>query len=274
MNRFARRRIRNSVLTLLALAVVWVWVRAKEASLEQSAFGTGYLLLSALGFLALYNVRKKLPFLPLGTSTAWLQWHLYVGMGSIGVFALHAGPALPNGILESALAVTYWSTVASGIAGLYFTRVIPAQLSRIGQEAIYEQIPALRRAVWRRADEVVLGSVAASGATTLAEFYSGRLHAYFARPRRLWYQLRPTTAARRGLLSEIQDVRRYLADQEQPACEELFALVRRKDELDFQEARQKLLKVWLFVHIGLSYVLVLLAVLHGLLALAFRGGAA
>jgi hypothetical protein len=72
----------------------------------------------------------------------------------------------------------------------------------------------------------------------------------------------------------MQDVRRYLSDQEQGPCEELFALVRRKDDLDFQEARQKLLKVWLFVHIGLTYTLVLLAVLHALLVHAFQGGAA
>jgi hypothetical protein len=50
--------------------------------------------------------------------------------------------------------------------------------------------------------------------------------------------------------------------------------VRRKDDLDFHEARQRLLKVWFFIHIGLTYCLVVLALLHGLLALAFRGGAA
>ena len=76
--------------------------------------------------------------------------------------------------------------------------------------------------------------------------------------------LRPTSALRRALMREMQDLRRYLSDQEQAACERLFALVRRKDDLDFHEARQKLLKLWLFVHIGLTYALVLLALLHGL----------
>jgi hypothetical protein len=100
------------------------------------------------------------------------------------------------------------------------------------------------------------------------------LYDFFARPRRLSYQLRPTSAARRELLGEMQNVRRYLSDQEQGACEELFALVRRKDDLDFHEARQKLLKVWLFAHIGLTYALVLLALLHAVMAHAFGGGAA
>ena len=92
----------------------------------------------------------------------------------------------------------------------------------------------------------------------------------------MWLERTPTLRVgnRRTKFREMQDVRRYLSDQEQSACEDLFALVRRKDDLDFQEARQKLLKVWLFGHIGLTYVLVLLSLLHGLLAHAFYGGAA
>jgi hypothetical protein len=273
MNRFTRRRIRNTGLTLIALAAFWAWVHAQQQSLRDTAFATGYLMLAAVGFLALYNVRKKLPFLPLGSSAAWLQWHLYVGMGSIGVFATHAGMSVPNGILEATLASVYGLTVSSGLLGFYLTRTIPPQLARIGQQVIYERIPALRREVWRRADEVVMQSVTASGAVTLAEFYARRLHDFFARPRRLAYQLRPSTVERKAILGEMQDVRRYLSDQEQGACEELFSLVRRKDDLDFHEARQKLLKTWLFAHIGLTYALVLLALLHALVAHAFRGGA-
>ena len=125
-------------------------------------------------------MRKKLPFLPLGSSTAWLQWHLYVGLGSVGLFALHAGATWPNGVLETALALVYLLTVASGLVGLYLTRTIPAQLARVGEEVIYERIPALRHAVRQQAGDVVLESVAASGATTLADFYLARLYDFFS----------------------------------------------------------------------------------------------
>jgi hypothetical protein len=225
-------------------------------------------------FLALYNVRKKLPLLPLGSSSAWLQWHLYVGIGSIGLFALHAGVRWPTGVLNSTLATAYIATVGSGLIGLFLTRTIPRQLSRVGEEVIYERIPALRLQVRAQAGEAVLQSVTASGATTLANFYVNRLFDFFHRPRGAGYFIRPTTARRRSLMSELTAVRRYLTDQEQAACERLFALLRRKDDLDFHEARQRLLKGWLFVHIGLTYGLIVLALLHGLLALAFRGGGA
>jgi hypothetical protein len=274
MRSFAQRRVRNVGALMVALAGIWLLVRAQERTLSSSSFTTGYLLLAAVLFLALYNIRKRLAFLPLGTSAAWLQWHLYVGLGTVGVFALHVGPRWPSGVLDTALAVIYLLTVLSGIIGLYFTRTIPAQLARVGEEVIFERIPAFRRHVGQQAGGVVLGAVAASGTTTLADFYVERLYAFFERGRGFSYLLWPTTTRRKSLMHEMQDLRRYLSDQEQGACEKLFGLVRRKDDLDFQEARQRLLKTWLFVHIGLTYALVVMALLHGLLAHAFAGGAA
>jgi hypothetical protein len=271
---FTRRRISNFGLTAMAVAVVWLWARAQERGLERSAFSTGYLLLAAVLFLALYNVRKKLLFLPLGSSATWLQWHLYVGIGSIAVFALHAGVRWPTGVLNSALAAAYLATAGSGLVGLYLTRTIPRQLARVGEEVIYERIPALQMQIRTHAGNAVLESVTASGATTLADFYVARLYDFFHQSRGSRYFVRPTTARRKSLMHELSAVRRYLSDHEQAACERLFALLRRKDDLDFHEARQRLLKSWLFIHIGLTYGLVVLALLHGLLAIAFRGGAA
>jgi hypothetical protein len=272
MRRFVRRRVRNAIATLVAVLAVWLFVLRQEQNLGSSSLATGYLLLAAVVFLALYNVRKKLPFLPLGSSTAWLQWHLYVAFFSMGLFGLHSGVTWPNGVLESALANIFLLTFTSGLVGLYLTRTIPAQLARIGYEVVYERIPASRRAVCQKAEEAVLASVASSGATTLANFYVARLYDYFQRPRGAWYLLRPTTSLRRALMREMQDVRRYLSDSEQAECERLFGLIRRKDDLDFHEARQGLLKLWIFVHLGLTYVLVIGAALHGILALAFHGG--
>jgi hypothetical protein len=274
MGHFTRRRIRNFGVTAMAVAAVWLWARALERGLGTSGFSTGYLMLAAVLFLALYNVRKKLPFLPLGSSATWLQWHLYVGIGSVALFALHAGIRWPTGVLNSALAATYLATAGSGLIGLYLTRTIPLQLARVGEEVIYERIPALQLHVRTQAGNAVLESVTASGATTLADFYVARLFDFFHRSRGAGYFIRPTTARRRSLMHELTAVRGYLSDHEQTACERLFALLRRKDDLDFHEARQRLLKTWLFVHIGLTYGLVALALLHGLLALAFRGGGA
>lgn len=269
-----RRRVRNTLLTIVAVLAAILWVRKETDSLARATYLTGYVLYAAIGVLALYNVRKKLPMLPLGTSASWLQFHIYLGIGTVALFALHTGGRIPSGKVEVALAITYLTTVGSGVWGLYLARTIPPQLTRSGEQFVYERIPALRRQVRDRAQGALLKAVSTTGATTLADFYAAHVHDYLEQPRSVRYLFRPTTRFRRRLLRKLHDLRRYLNSDEQHACETLFQLVRKKDDLDFHEARQRLLKLWLFGHITLTYALIILATLHGVVALAFRGDTA
>ncbi len=249
-----------------------LWVAQLDAALARTAYATGYALYGAIAFLAAYQLRKKLPGLPLGTSRAWLQSHLVVAIASGPLFYWHVGGRWPGGVVEGTLAALYAGAFASGVLGFYLTRTIPKQLGRTGEQFIFERIPRLRFGVQHEARAVVLEAVHATGATTLADFYADRLHGFFRRPRALRYTLRPTTKARKRLFSELTAVDRYLTEPERAAAEKLFGLVRRKDDLDFHAARQGVLKAWLFAHISLTWALLLLGAAHGVLALAFRGG--
>lgn len=189
-----------------------------------------------------------------------------------GIFYTHIGGRWPDGVVEGALAALYLGAFASGVVGFYLTRTIPKQLARTSEQFVFERIPRLRNEAQRDARAVVLEAVHATGATTLADVYTSRLHGFFRRPRALRYTLRPTAGARKRLFSELRSVDRFLTEPERAAAERLFQLIRRKDDLDFHAARQGLLKAWLFAHIGLTWALLLVGAGHGLLALAFRGG--
>jgi hypothetical protein len=273
MKFFARRRLINSAVTLAALGGVWLWVEHLEATLRRSSFFTGWLLLGALLLLALFQVRKKLPAPPLGSSAAWMQLHIYTGLATAGLFLMHAPWRWPNGKLESLLAALYVATFASGVVGLYWTRTLPRRLSRVAEEVIYERIPALRGGLRDRAQAVVLVAVRTAGGATLGEFYNARLHDYFSTRRGWRYRLAPTSGLRKSLLSELTEATRYLSDAERKSAEELFALVRKRDDLDYHEALQWRMRAWLFVHIMLTYPLLLAAGLHAWTAHLFYGGA-
>ena len=229
--------------------------------------------MAAVAFCALYNARKRLPAAPLGSSAAWLQAHLYVALASGGVFALHVPWRWPNGWLEGALFALYAATLVSGVIGLYWTRTLPRKLSRISEEVVYERIPMLRGQLRDRAQAAVLTAVRTAGAATLGEFYRERLHDYFERRRGWRYRLLPNMDLRKQLLAELTESTRYFSDGERATAEQLFALVRRRDDLDFHEALQWRLKTWLFVHIALTAPLLAVAVVHAWLAHLFYGGA-
>ncbi|MEM6331494.1 MAG: hypothetical protein AAF790_14780 [Planctomycetota bacterium] len=272
MPRIAQRRWKNAARLLLGLAGLWCAVAWLDARLARTPHLTGYAMLAALLVLAAYNVRKKLAGLPLGSSAGWLQAHVYLGLGSAVLMLLHTSGRWPDGWLEGTLAAAYWATFASGVGGLYLTRTVPRQLARTSEEFVYERIPRLRREVMEQARAAVLEGAGVGGATTLADYYCDRIDPFLAEPRGLLYAVRPSSALRREVMRELADLKRFLSEAELAASETLFAMVRKKDDLDFHEARQGLLKRWVVVHIALTYLLLTTAAMHAWLAITMRGG--
>ncbi len=144
---FFLRRLAMTLMTVVIVAGILARIRLENEQLGHGSFWGGYLLLAAIFCLALFNWRKKLSFLPLGSASAWLQAHIYVALGTVPIFLQHVGWRWPNGILETTLFGLYALTTFSGMVGLYWTRQLPRRLSKLRQEVIYEQIPIYRRQV-------------------------------------------------------------------------------------------------------------------------------
>ena len=266
MRYLPRRRLKNALLLVCSLVAVGLWIAWLDRSLARSAHATGYVLYTLVLFLAAYNLRKKLPSLPLGSSSTWMQAHLWAGIGSGAIFWLHLTAqqpeswalSWPNGWMESWLAFLFLATFSSGLIGLYLTRTLPKQLARTGEQFVYERIPRLRAQVRNEARATVLESVHATGATTLADFYADRLHGFFARPRSLAYWWRPTSATRKRLFDELTAIDRLSTEGEHVAGEQLFKLVRRKDDLDFPRIATRVAETVGFcpcrAHLGIALV--------------------
>ena len=154
--------------------------------------------------------------------------------------------------------------------GLYATRTFPRKLTSLNEEVIYERIPAFRRELARHARTIVLE--ACQSTPVLANFYVNRLSRFFETRRSLAYMVHPTGRTRRQLVAELEDLDRFLAGDDRRVSRELAIMVRKKDDLDYHRVMQGKLKMWLFVHIAMTYSLLIFAVVHGILAHAFSGG--
>ena len=96
-------------------AVVVVADVASSASLDDPRFVSGWILLGLMVALALFNARKKLPFLNLSPAASWLRFHVYAGWLTFVVFFLHVGFHVPRGPIEVTLAVMYLLVALSGV---------------------------------------------------------------------------------------------------------------------------------------------------------------
>ncbi|MGO8764424.1 MAG: hypothetical protein ACLQSR_04720 [Limisphaerales bacterium] len=271
MKRF-RRQPFSGVFALLAATALALWLHRRFCRiLPDYAFLTGWVLLAAMLALAFYNARKKLPFLPLGNSETWLQIHIYLGFFTVLLFLIHLNFRLPRGWFEITLAWLFALVCGSGVAGLLFSRVLPRRLATRGGEVIYEKIPALRHALKTEAERLSLGAEAKS--PLIAEFYARELAGFFAGPNHCWLHLVESRRPLNALLAALDDLRRTGSEAERATLEKLAALVRQKDGLDYHRALQLALKLWLFVHIPLTYGLLIFTALHIALVFGFSGGA-
>jgi hypothetical protein len=269
MNTLRARRWLLSVVTLaavLALTAAW-WLGG--IALRPVAKYSGELLVLLLLLLALFNVRKKLPFLPLGSATAWLQFHIYAGWLSVALFLLHAGPQWPRSALGFALWLVFLSVAASGAFGLWLSRWLPPRLTRSGESLVYERIPRLRHQLEDEAGNLVRQAETEAASSTLADFHRQVLAPYFARTPTLFSPLAEDDAAHHRAGHELASLRRYLSEREMLIADQLAELLEAKRNLDAQYAGQRLLKLWLFVHLPLTYGLLVLVAAHVWLVLHY-----
>lgn len=259
---------------LLVASGVAIWQHEQfRAAYPRMVYLTGWVLFGLILVLTAYNVRKKLAFLPLFSSRTWLQIHAYTGLFTGLAFLLHLRWRMPTGWFEGVLAGLFIGVTLSGIIGWWLSNALPKRLTTAGGEVLYERIPVIRRDLRLKAEALALQAIPEAKATTLADFYVRELSTYFSAPHNFWANVLGSRRALTILLGNLEETRRYFTAVEQVNADQLAELIRQKDAIDNQRTGQLILKGWLFIHIPLTYGLIVFSAVHVVLVYAFSGGA-
>ncbi len=265
-----RRRIAIAV-TLATVAVFALLARRQADRLGQPAILTGAATFAGLILLCGLGLRKRLPCLPLGSVSTWTQIHLYVGIFTTAMYALHVPALIAGGVFESVLSVLFVIVAVSGFYGIYASRTLPKKLSAVQSEHRFDRMGWVRKELAAASERVCDQIREPSAKQVLQRFYREALAPFFTAQPPLAYLLAPGGGRRRRLLSELRDLDRYLETDGRRVAGQLAALVRRRDDLDYQFALQLRLRLWVVVHSILSMVLLVASVIHVLLVLRFTG---
>lgn len=265
---FAKRHwLKITALLTITLATTVIH-RALDVSLRSAPYWSGGLLLAIVTFLALYSLRKKLSWAPIGSSAVWLQLHIYTGLFGFTVFQLHTGPQLPNGLFESVLAGVYVTVFLSGVTGLVVSRCFARRLTGRGPQVLFERVPEYLKALKGEAERLLANHDRAS---PLIGFYSSQLSNRFDRPQNCLCHLVGSTRPQSVLRTKMKSLQRYLNQTDRAVLAELETIVLAKDDLDYQYSLQLVLKYWPFLHVPLTYALLLMSLYHVVLVHAFLG---
>ena len=269
MKFFVSRRINHISVTLLVCVALAYALHIAQTAFENKQWFSGWLLVAMIIFLMVYNLRKKLSFLPLGGNAIWMQLHIYVGWTAFFLFLTHIGWRISNGVFGLVFTFTFAGVCVFGILGILISRLISRQLSQHGEQLLFERIPGFARVLQNEAEDIVRASAEQTMSTTLSDLYTSKLSRHFmSPPRSIWYWMRSNRQLF-DLKNELSAQERFMNESERKSAQQLRELIDKRHDLDGQYALQALLKSWLYVHIPLSYSVVLMIIVHITLVYAF-----
>ena len=257
--------------------------------------GSLFMLVAVLlGLRKRLRTLQKIGPFPAGRAHTWMQAHVWLGTLSYPVILFHGG--FRFGMTGSLTWVIMWLftiVFVSGVWGLILQQFIPKNmLERLPLETIYEQharILALIRgqaktlvedATEQSEDEgfefdavpagtavaTLPGSRLSTAKGQLRAFYEKDVHAYLGDdPGSV-----PQLATDRAAAGTFESVRGSMPPQLIEVVGDLEHLVKERRQIAQQRVWYHWLHTWLFVHVPLSYALVLLAIIHAVTALRYQ----
>lgn len=245
-------------------SLILVWTLKAEQTLGPFSFISGWAVFGVLIALALFNGRKRLPFLPLCSASWWFYFHITSGFLAVLLFWLHTDISWPNSLYNKILVCMFYSVSFIGIIGLFIEKVYPKALTQSGCEYIYERIPAEIADIREKAESLILECTQKTGSDTLAKYFleKNSLGWFFFRPRFFINHIFLGQAAQHWVQHQCSLIERYLNKDEQIYMKKISILADTKRKIDFHYSVQRVLKGWLLIHVPLASGLIVLALWH------------
>jgi hypothetical protein len=259
------------------LGLFWL-VSIYGDALRDPRFLDGWVLAAGMSLQLGFHIAVKTNRLPPKSVMRWRKVHVFVGYLLIAAFLSHSDFSLPNSGFEWALWLAFVLVTLSGLFGTYISWSLQAKGEideRVGYDRLGVRVAKLARDVH---DIVATPGPTAIGLPTppynawIIDLYTNHLRDFFGGHRNLSSHLIGSKHALKRLTSEIDNLSRYVDAPSQEKLAAIRNLVVEKDRLDFARVHFGLAKVWLFVHVPITYALIVLSVLHVLVIYAFSSG--
>lgn len=257
----------------------------------------GFAFMLIAGFL---GVRKRVPVWRIGRMQTWMRAHLWLGFLSFPLILFHAN-FHTGGKLTTVLMWLFAGVFVSGIFGAALQHILPHfYTTQVPMETIFEQIGHVREQLVAEAEQVIEEAAAslegdyakasehqraaAASAGTLGDFSVGtgleadeqaafELRKFFAEELKPFLESRSSRGAtlREGAQAQaaFRQLRILVPSSLESTLEDLENIYEETRQLDMQSRLHKALHLWLFVHVPLSYTLLLLAAIHAVVALRY-----
>lgn len=258
-------------------AAVWLY----GAGLRDARYLDGWLLAAGMILQIYFHVALKTTRLSPKAVARWRAFHVLLGYVLIAAFLSHANFSLPDTGMEWALWLGFCLVAISGIFGTYLSWSLKARHG-ITAGFNFDRIPIRRDEIAKEVHAAVTQDAAPSHDLPLPDLpydvwildlYANHLRDFLQAPRHFTAHLLGAQNPGQRLIDEIEMLSRFVDPSRQEKLAAIKDLVIEKDRLDFARAYLLLTKSWLFVHVPVTYALVVISVLHVVVVYAYSSGA-
>lgn len=264
------------LIAALCSALLWT-VPLYASGLRDPRYLDGWVLAGGMvAQLIFHAVLRKRSGTP-KSFRRWRAFHIAVGYVLIAAFLSHSNFSLPDTILEWSLWSGFVLVTLSGLFGTYLSWAIK------GQHGVsLERIAARRAEIAREVHDTAMrasqipedhGLPPLPYDEWITDLYTNHVMAFLQRPGQFVAHLFGSQRRLKRVTDKIDTLMRYVDAAGQMKLAAIRELVVEKDRLDNARVYLGLTKGWLYVHVPVTYGLVVLTVLHGFVAYAFSSGA-
>ena len=272
--------IKGLLIAAISGGLFWlVWIYGN--GLRDPRYLDGWVLAGGMSLQLSFHIAIKTDSLSPKSAARWRKIHILVGFLLIAAFVSHSDFSLPDTGFEWALWAGFVLVTLSGIFGAYLAWSLQAKHG-IDERIGYDRIPTRRAELARDVQAAVAKPDLAAAAFALpappydawiTDLYTNHLRDFFQGQRNFTAHLFGSRRPLKRLTDEIDNLSPYVDKQSQEKLATIKNLVVEKDWLDFARVYLGLTKGWLFVHVPVTYALVVLTVLHVVVVYAFSSGA-
>jgi hypothetical protein len=267
------------LIVLSASFFSWVWIYA--SALRDPRYLDGWVLAAGMSLQFSFHAAVKTNKLQPKLLKRWRGVHIYVGYALVAAFLSHSNFSMPDTPLEWALWSGFVTVTLSGVFGTYLAWSSRAK-GGIDDNISLERILARRADLARDVRELIstpnqiaveLSLPAPPYDAWITDLYANHLNHFFAEPRNFSSHLFGSRRPLQRLTAEIERLSRYVDGPRQDKLATISKMTAEKDRLDFARVHLALTRAWLFVHVPITYALLVLSALHILVVYSYSSGA-
>ena len=264
----------------MSAGLLWL-VSIYGDALRDARYLDGWLLAGGMSLQIGFHIAVKTAGLAPKSAVRWRKVHIFAGYLMIVVFVSHCDFSWPDTNFEWVLWAAFMAVTLSGLFGTYLARSrrsSPGFSEYANDDRISARHAELTESIRaiidvKRPDATDPVLPAAPYQAWIADLYANHLKSFFNRQSTVFGYLARSQRRLARLTGEIETLSRYVDQQSQETLDTIKTLVAEKGQLDDARVHLELTKAWLYVHVPVTYALIVLTCLHIIVVYAFSSGA-